>query len=244
MRRLVPTPVTDDLDVDALAAHYTYPEQGAVRANMVTSVDGAVTIDGRSEGISNAIDWRLFGLQRALADVVVVGAGTARTEGYGPTRARPEFAHLRTAAGQPPAPRLALVTASGDLDPASDFFGGSTPTLVITHRGLPDGVLARLREVAEVLLCGDAEVDLAVACEALRDRGLHRVLTEGGPHLLGALTADDLLDEVALTVTPGVVGGESPRMIASASAAHRSLGLAGVLDHEGTLFLHYRRDRA
>ena len=59
---------------------------------MVTSVDGAISLDGRSKPISGATDWFLFGLQRALADVIVVGAGTARAEGYGPGRARPEFA--------------------------------------------------------------------------------------------------------------------------------------------------------
>ncbi len=244
MRRLVPGPVQEDLDVDALAAHYAYPSHGAVRANMVTSVDGAVTLDGRSEGISNAIDWQLFGLQRALADVIVVGAGTARTEGYGPARVRPEFAHLRTAAGQTPAPRLALVTRSGDLDPSAGVFGGATPTLVITRAGLPDDTLTALRDVSEVLICGDEDVDLTAAREALGERGLRRVLTEGGPHLLGALTAVDLLDELAVTVTPGLVGGDSPRMISSAPPEHRPLTLHGVLDHEGTLFLHYLRDRS
>lgn len=234
----------EDLDTDALALHYAYPPQGAVRANMVTSVDGAVTLDGRSEGISNAIDWQLFGLQRALADVIVVGAGTARAEGYGPARARPEFAHLRTAAGQPPAPRLALVTRSGALDPSADIFGGATPTLVITRAGLPEDTLNALHDVSEVLICGDEDVDLTAARDALRQRGLRRVLTEGGPHLLGALTAADLLDELALTVTPAVVGGDSPRMVSSAPPGQRSLTLQGVLDHEGTLFLHYRRDRS
>jgi riboflavin biosynthesis pyrimidine reductase len=244
MRRLVPAPVQEDLDVDALAAHYAYPSHGAVRANMVTSVDGAVTLEGRSEGISNAIDWQLFGLQRALADVIVVGAGTARTEGYGPARARPEFAHLRAAAGQTPAPRLALVTRSGELDPSADVFGGATPTLVITRAGLPEDTLDALRDVSEVLICGDEDVDLSAARDALWERGLRRVLTEGGPHLLGALTAADLLDEFALTVTPGVVGGDSPRMVSSAPPEHRPLTLHGVLDHEGTLFLHYLRDRS
>jgi riboflavin biosynthesis pyrimidine reductase len=244
MRRLVPAPVQEDLDTDALARHYAYPPQGAIRANMVTSVDGAVTLDGRSEGISNEIDWQLFGLQRALADVIVVGAGTARTEGYGPARARPEFAHLRTASDQPPAPRLALVTGSGDLDPSDGVFGGAERTFVITHAGLPHDRLDALREVAEVLVCGDQDVDLTAAREALRERGLHRILTEGGPHLLGALTAADLIDELALTVTPGVVGGDSPRVISAAPPQHRALTLQGVLDHAGTLFLHYRRDRS
>lgn len=241
MRRL--EPAATDLDVDALAAHYAYPPVGAVRANMVTSVDGAVTLDGRSKGISNAIDWTMFGLQRALADVIVVGAGTARTEGYGPGRARPEYAHLRAAAGQEPAPRLAVVTRSGDLDPSAAMFGGSASTLVVTHGRVPEERMAALRNVAEVVVCGDDDVDLTVARDALRSMGLRRILTEGGPTLLGALLTSDLLDEVAVTVTPSVVGGDSERMVSSTSAFPRTLSLAGVLEHEGTLFLHYRRDR-
>lgn len=242
MRRLAPA--ADALDVDALATHYAYPEVGAVRANMVTSVDGAVTLEGRSKGVSNAIDWTMFGLQRALADVIVVGAGTARTEGYGPGRARAEYAHLRAAEGQEPAPRLAVVTRSGVLDPSADFFGGATPALVITHAQVPSHRLAALRTVAEVLVCGDDDVDLTAARSALQDRGLRRILTEGGPHLLGAMVASDLLDEVAVTITPSVVGGDSQRMVASAPALPRALNLAGVLEHEGTLFLLYRRDRS
>ena len=136
MRRLIPIPTADDLDVEALAAHYAYPAQPSmrpddpngftVRANMVSSVDGAITLDGKSKPISGTADWYLYGLQRALADVIVVGAGTARAEGYGPGRARAEFSHLREAAGQPPAPTLALVTRRGDIDPNADYLGGST----------------------------------------------------------------------------------------------------------------------
>lgn len=244
MRRLAPTPPSDDLDTDALAAHYAYPTEGAIRANMVASVDGAVTLDGRAKGISNDIDWQLFGLQRALADVIVVGAGTARAEGYGPARVRAELAPLRAASGQPPVPRLAIVTRSGDLDPSADFFGGTSPTLVITRAALPAGRLAALREVAEVLVCGDQEVDLAEARRQLHELSLRRVLTEGGPHLLGALAASDLLDEIALTVTPVVVGGDARRIVSSPDAHLRTQALAGALEHEGTLFLHYRRDRA
>jgi riboflavin biosynthesis pyrimidine reductase len=231
----------DGLDVEALAAHYAYPAEGAVRANMVTSVDGAVTLDGRSQGISNAVDWQLFGLQRALADVILVGSGTARTEGYGPGRVRAELAHLRTD-GQAPAPRLVLVTRSGDLDPAADFFSGTVPTLVVTHAQVARERLAALQDVAQVLVCGDDDVDLRAARDALHERGLRRILTEGGPQLLGGLSTADLIDEVALTVTPSVVGGDSPRMVSGAPGAVRPLALGGVLEHEGTLFLHYRRE--
>ena len=131
VQRLLPAPTVrfaPRSDIDALAAHYAYPEGGAVRANMVASVDGAISLDGRSQPISGDSDWFLFGLQRALADVIVVGAGTARTEGYGPGRARPEFAALRERAGQPPAPTLAAGHREREARPVgADYFGGVLP---------------------------------------------------------------------------------------------------------------------
>lgn len=246
VRRLLPTPVAEFLlpaDIDTVAAHYAYPADGAVRANMVASVDGAISLDGRSQPISGATDWFLFGLQRALADVIVVGAGTARTEGYGPGRARPEFAHLRDAASQPAAPTLALVTASGRLDPDADFFGGSARSIVITSSSADEELIGPLRKVADVLAVGNQAVDLEAALDALRQRGLTRILTEGGPSLLGALAADDLVDEVVATMSPMLIGGDSGRMVTGAPGAVRGLELVGLIEDDSALFTHYRRTR-
>lgn len=246
MRRLLPAPtveISPRAAIDLLAEHYAYPDAGGVRANMVASVDGAISLDGRSEAISGDSDWFLFGLQRALADVIVVGAGTARSEGYGPGRARPEFAQLRVAAAQPPAPTLALVTASGGLEPDADFFGGTSRAIVITCTSAAVDRVDQLRAVADVLVCGTTSVDLAEAVTQLRGRGLRRVLTEGGPSLLGALTAADLIDEVVATVSPALVGGDSRRMIVGAPGAVRGLALTGLLEDAGALFTHYRRER-
>lgn len=246
VHRLLPAPTVEiapRTDVELLAAHYAYPDGGAVRANMVASVDGAISLDGRSQPISGDSDWFLFGLQRALADVIVVGAGTARTEGYGPGRARPEFAALRTETGQPAAPTLALVTASGKLDPSADYFGGTSRPLVITCAAAPAERVDPLRAVADLVVSGDDAVDLRGAMAALHDLGLRRILTEGGPSLLGALTADDLIDEVVATTSPALIGGDAPRMVVGAPGAVRSLDLVGLLEDDGALFTHYRRIR-
>lgn len=246
VRRLLPTPTLDlarEDDIDELAAHYAYPAAGALRANMVASVDGAISLDGRSQPISGAADWFLFGLQRALADVIVVGAGTARNEGYGPGRARPEFAHLRRRADQSPAPTLAIVTASGDLDPEANFLGGEERAIVCTCASAPADRVDALRARADVVVVGDEHVDLPALLAALRDRGKSRVLTEGGPSLLGALTADDLIDEVVASITPALVGGDAGRMVVGAPGAVRDLQLVGLLEDQGALFTHYRRSR-
>ena len=245
MRRLLPLPTVDDLDVDALADHYAYPDgadASIVRSNMVSSVDGAVTLGGQSKPISGTADWYLFGVQRALADVIVVGAGTARHEGYGPGRARSEFAHLRERAGQPPAPTLALVTRRGDIDPDSAYLDGAARPLVITcanGRKNLDEVTNR----ADVIVAGDDEVDLVAALAELRQRGLRRILSEGGPHLLGALLDADLIDELVTSLSPMLVGGDSGRMIEGATGSVRDLELVGLLEADGALFTHYRRKR-
>jgi riboflavin biosynthesis pyrimidine reductase len=243
VRRLLPLPVETDLDVDALAAHYAFPAESnttTVRANMVSSVDGAITVDGRSKPISGRDDWFLFGLQRALADVIVVGAGTARAEGYGPGRVRPEFGHLRKGAGQSEAPTLALVSRSGDLDPNGDYLGGSARAIVITCDASRDK-LGAVSERADVIVAGDQDVDLGNAIRQLHDRGHYRVLSEGGPHLLGSLLDADMVDEMVTTLSPLLAGGDSGRMVAGASAGVRDLQLVGLLEAEGALFMHYRR---
>jgi riboflavin biosynthesis pyrimidine reductase len=246
VRRLLPTPTVDVSrkdDIDALAMHYAYPSGGALRANMVASVDGAISLDGRSQPISGATDWFLFGLQRALADVIVVGAGTARSEGYGPGRARPEFAHLRRRSDQSPAPTLAIVTASGKLDPEADFLSGGERAIVCTCASAPADRVDALRSRADILVVGDQHVDLPALLAALRGRGKTRILTEGGPSLLGALAADDLIDEVVATISPALVGGDAGRMVTGAPGAVRDLELVGLLEDDGALFTHYRRSR-
>src|SRR5712692_8334157 len=121
MRELLPAPrllgaVGPDL-VGALAASYAYPDRLWVRANMIASVDGAVSLDGRSGGLSGPADRLLFTVLRSLADVILVGAGTARAERYGKARPARLWPQLRR--GRPPAPPVAVVTRSLDLDPAS-----------------------------------------------------------------------------------------------------------------------------
>jgi riboflavin biosynthesis pyrimidine reductase len=84
---------------------------------MVASLDGAATVDGRSGGLSNEADQQVFAMLRAHADVILVGAGTARAEGYAPVR--PESEGLRWAwlrDGRPPSPPIAVVTRGLDLD--------------------------------------------------------------------------------------------------------------------------------
>src|SRR5215510_2973605 len=130
----------------ALAGLYAYPDPGAppgrwVRANMVASLDGAATLDGRTRGLSSEADEQVFALLRALSEVILVGAGTARAEHYGPVR--PESEGLRWAwlrDGRTPSAPIAVVTRALDLDPASPLLASAPPharTIVITTQAAP-----------------------------------------------------------------------------------------------------------
>ncbi|WBO63145.1 pyrimidine reductase family protein [Streptomyces camelliae] len=234
-----------------LAAAYAYPEPGPgepqpwLRANMVSTLDGAAQHDGRSQPISCAADMRIFGTLRALADVVVVGAETVRQEGYRPARARAEFAPAREAAGQGPAPAIAVVTASLDLDFSLPLFTSPlVPTLILTGAGAaPDRVAAAERAGARVVVAGDGlGIDPARAVRALAGLGHTRLLTEGGPRLLGQLIAAEVLDEMCLTLSPMLTAGTAQRIAGGPSVAvPRRFELVSLLEEAGFLFGRYGR---
>ncbi|MFI6345873.1 pyrimidine reductase family protein [Streptomyces sp. NPDC050560] len=239
-------------DLPELAAAYAYPEPaeygpgGAwLRANMVASLDGAGQHDGRSAPLSSPADMRIFGTLRALADAVVVGAGTVRQEGYRPARARAAFAASRAAAGQSPAPAIAVVSATLDLDLAAPLFTEPVvPTLILTGAGAPAHRLAEARRSgADVVVAGEGVgVEPSAAVRALAGRGLRRLLLEGGPTLLGEFVAQDVVDELCLTLSPTLTSGSAQR-IASGPAVpepHR-LALCSLLEEDGFLFTRYRR---
>lgn len=263
MRRLFP--VTDETPARSrgeaewslaeLAGAYAYPELGPegggggpvawLRANMVSTLDGAAQHEGHSQPISSAADMRIFGILRALADVVVVGAETVRQEGYRPARARAEFAGMRAAAGQGPAPAIAVVSASLNLDFTLPLFTSPlVPTLVLTGAAAaPDRIAAAEKAGARVVVAGDGVgVEPARAVRALAELGHTRLLTEGGPRLLGQLVAAEVLDELCLTVSPMLTVGDAQRIAGGPSVGvpHR-FALASLLEEEGFLFSRYQR---
>ncbi|MEU5716782.1 pyrimidine reductase family protein [Streptomyces sp. NPDC020403] len=259
MRRLLP--VTDRTDpatapgatdrewtLDELADAYAYPDREGepwLRANMVSTLDGAAQHDGRSQGISGATDMRIFGTLRGLADAVVVGAETVRLEGYRPARAREAFAARRAAAGQGPAPAIAVVSGSLDLDFSLPLFVSPlVPTLVVTGAAAPSDRIHAAREAgAEVLIAGEgATVDPARAVAELAGRGLTRLLTEGGPRLLGQFVAAGVLDELCLTVSPMLTAGGAQRIARGpAVAVPDRFSLLSVLEEAGFLFTRYAK---
>ncbi|MFF7455318.1 pyrimidine reductase family protein [Kitasatospora sp. NPDC008115] len=251
MQQLI-SPVAETFDdpssLEALAAVYAYPGQvdGGrpwLRANMVAGLDGGARLDGLSEGLSGDADKRIFGVLRALSDVVLVGAETVRAEGYRPARARADFAEARRAAGQAPAPAIAIVSRSLGLDLAAPLFTEPlVRTVVITTEDAPVRSLAAVTEVADVIAVGRGTVDLRAAVAALAGRGWTRMLTEGGPRLLGQLAAEDLLDELCLSLAPLLTGGDAPRVLHDAQLPDvQRMRLVSLIEQEGFLFTRYLR---
>lgn len=249
-----PLPTDDREQVLALAAHYAYPEaagpgRALVRANMVTSLDGAVSgADGRSASVSSPADKQVFGVLRGLADAVLVGAGTARTEGYGPAVRHRVLGDRRAAEGRRDAAVVVQVSRSGRVETGRGMFEVPGAALVVLPDGDPEARERALRAAGEdaVVLAGhvdDGGVDLASALRQLADRGLHRVLCEGGPALLGALAQEDLLDELCLTTSPTLVAGDSARAVTGDAVDPRGYRLAGLLHSGSTLLGRWVRDR-
>ncbi|WP_203590453.1 pyrimidine reductase family protein [Streptomyces sp. SID13031] len=236
----------NELTGEELIAAYAVPDRSArrLRANFVTSIDGAVTLDGLSGGLSSKDDQNLLGLLRMLADVVLVGAGTLRAEQYNGLRLGKDRRVWRAEQGWPENPVLAVVSARLDLSPGSSVFTEApVRPIVITCESAPAQQRKALAEVADVLACGDDEVDLTKAVAELAERGLSQILCEGGPHLLGSLTSADLVDEMCLTVSPVLAGPGARRItdgIASTQVHH--LDPLHVLNgSDGYLFLRYGR---
>lgn len=241
--RLHPSPLAA-LDDDALLALYSdETSEPWLRVNFVSSIDGAVTREGVSGALGGDADERVFDLLRRLADVVLVAAGTVRTEGYGPMVLGEESAAARSAEGRPAHPVFAIVSGSLDLDPASRIFTEApVRPVVVTTGASPARRREELAEVADVLVCGEEDLDAVRMRDALADRGLARIHCEGGPGFLGTLLAHDVVDELDLTVSPTLEAGDAGR-IARGEAEARVQRLAHVLASGDTLLLRYLRAR-
>lgn len=244
MRQLFPE-AADDVDpLDCYRADHrpAPPQRPWVLLNMVTSLDGGTAVDGRSGALGGPADKTVFAAVRAIADVVLVAAGTVRAEHYGAPRPRePDAGADRAAPGRPPA-RIAVVTASLDLDLSSGLFQDPTNRpIMLTVDDAPAARRDAIANRADVVEVGHGQVDLARALTHLRHEvGAEVVVCEGGPTLNGALIAADLVDELCLSVSNLLIGGPSSRMAhTSMPSVPRRLHLKRVLEKDELLFLRY-----
>jgi riboflavin biosynthesis pyrimidine reductase len=243
MRQIFPSPEEVD-PVDAYG-RLDWVESGrpAVRLNMIASVDGAAWIQGRSGALGGPADKALFAILRSLADVVLVGAGTARTERYGPARLDDEARARRRQWGLSPVPPIAIVTRSCRMEWQTPFFTEAEQRpIVVTGSSANADDRARAEEVADVIVAGDGDVDLVRTIDALGQRGHHNVLCEGGPGVAAQVAAAGLLDEICLTLSPTLAAGDARRILDGPLLQPAQVcELSHVLEADGFLFLRYRR---
>ena len=224
-------------------------DQGWLQANMVASADGAVSLDGRSGGLSGPADRMVFTVLRSLADLILVGAGTARTEHYRPAQAAELWQQLRPAGA--PQPAIAVVTARLNVDPDGQLITAAAAgarTIVVTTADAPADRKAAIARHARVVEAGHHQVDVTAAVAALRSLGYTRILCEGGPTLLGQLAAEGLIDDLCLTTSPLLANGRAGRIVSPITTGTRAgaaadlttrLSLAHLLADENFLFSRY-----
>jgi riboflavin biosynthesis pyrimidine reductase len=235
------------LDEGELPQLYGYPEKldrPWVRSNFITSVDGGATADGTSGTMAGPGDKLIFNQLRVLSDVILVGAGTVRIEGYSGAKISVAQRQQRQARSQSEVPPIAIVTKSGALDRDLGVFTKTeVPPLVLTSTAAAAETEHRLGGLAEVIACsGDdpGSVDEAVALAQLAARGMTRVLTEGGPMLHGSFIDRGLLDELCLTIAPFVVGGLARRIATGPGQVLTRMRCAHMLtDDAGYLYTRY-----
>jgi riboflavin biosynthesis pyrimidine reductase len=208
---------------------------------MVTSIDGSITVDGRSGGLSGAADRLVFTVLRSLADVVLVGAGTARAERYGLAKPGSTWPQLRQ--GRAATPPIAVMTRRLELDLDSQLMRGDPAlprTIVLTTRLASGDRIATAARTADVFITGDDSVSAQAAIGKLTELGHRRILVEGGPTLLGQLISADVLDELCVTFSPLIAGGDAAGMVDGPVRPTR-LTLAGLIEDDGFLLGRYVR---
>ncbi len=259
------------LDGPGLAEWYAAPAPW-LRANLAVTLDGAVAgPDGRSGSINNVADHVVFGVLRDWCDAVVVGAGTARAEGYRPASRPVVVVSARgevpptllgggveraqgssddvgggTGGGRLPGDGLAVAQDGAPRDGCVECDGRGEGLVLLVTSGSAPGLAAARRTLGDdrVLVLGDESVDLSLLRAALAARGWQRLLAEGGPGLLRSLLAVRAIDELTLTVLPRLIAGEGPRLLGG-DWLDVPLHLAGLLTAaDGTLFGRWQPEYA
>jgi riboflavin biosynthesis pyrimidine reductase len=220
-------------------------ERPRVLVNMVSTVDGRATIAGRSGPIAGPADRELFHALRMPVDAVMAGAGTMRTERYGRIVGDEARRRRRRERGLAEEPLACIVSASLALPPDLPLLREPQAQVIVltpSEASLPPSA-ARIEYLRRP---ANGELDLAAALSDLRHRyGVELLLCEGGPHLNCQLLAAGLVDELFLSLSPMLAGGdpsdgEALRILAGEEFEQPlEMNLRGVLEHDSHLFLHY-----
>jgi riboflavin-specific deaminase-like protein len=241
VRRLLPNPGETTvaaqlagLDLVDLA----YADRPYVVLNFATTLDGRAAISGRSGAIGSDTDTEVLQRLRTRVDAVMIGAGTMRAERYGRMVSNPDYRAWRERVGLAHDPLAVIVSNRFELPwDAPLFTDGGGRVMVFTASG--DDPPETRTPVTVVRHEGGVELDRALA-HLRGERGIRSLLCEGGPTLHGQLRAEDLADELFLTIAPKLAGGEGPRILEGTLPEVVAMELAWLLEADGELFCRYR----
>lgn len=229
-----------DLSPDEIPSYYLADSRSAAEGRpwvvmgMISSLDGSAVVDGGSTALGGPPDRQVFRALRAVADVIVVGAGTVRSERYRQASLPDDFRDWRRRHGLSDQPRIAIVSESLRIDPTESL--AAARPLVFTTAAAAGSVGGDVGRWAEIVTVGDSSVDPSTMLAHLGKEGVGTVLLEGGPRLNGAM--GDHVDEVCLTISPRLAGGDGPRIV-DGPPSDRAALLDRVIHSEGFLLLRY-----
>jgi riboflavin biosynthesis pyrimidine reductase len=245
VRRLLPDPDPGPLDVSALIAALELGDRATADrpytvANMIESVDGRASFDGRSSALGDAGDKQVFRALRSICDVVLVGPGTLASEHYGRLVRDADVQAARERGGLAPQPWLCTVTRSGRISADIPLLADPDARMIIYSSAPVEFGDAVAAEV-QVITVDSARLSFASALHDLRVRLRARVvLCEGGPTVLGQLIANRAIDELFLTFAGKLAGGTGPAIVSGLTLPDPlAVSPLWLLEQDGSLFLRY-----
>jgi riboflavin-specific deaminase-like protein len=206
--------------------------------NFATTLDGRAAIDGRSGPIGSDVDTEMLQRLRTRVDAVMIGAGTMRAERYGRIVSDPQLRAYRERTGLAHDPLAVIVSNRLELPWDAGLFtngGGRVVIFTASQEEAPETATP----VTVVRHADGVDLDAALTW-LLRERGIRSVLCEGGPTLHGRLREAGLVDELFLTISPKVAGGEAPRVLEGALPDVDVVELIWLLESHGELFGRFR----
>jgi 5-amino-6-(5-phosphoribosylamino)uracil reductase len=236
---------TDALTDEALRDLFAYPDDldhPRLRANFIASIDGAVTLDGAGRKLGTPTDRRVFTRLREVADVVLVGATTAKAKPYIDIQLSRDAQTWRLSHGLSSALRVAVVSRHAVISP--ELLSNSTAPPIVFVSASADGSARQALEVsgAVVRQMPEGQITSAAIRKGLEELGLNRVLVEGGPTFFSQLVADDEIDELCLTTSPMMVAGPARRVATAAEHVEIHMQRKDILlGGDGTVIVRWVR---
>jgi riboflavin-specific deaminase-like protein len=213
-----------------------------VVCNFVSSADGKATAQGRTALLGGDGDRTMFHLLRTQVDAIVAGTGTLRAERYGALVRDERLVQIRTREGRAAQPLAVVISRSGQVPFDIPLFADDRSRVAIYGPGditVPESAA----QVQLHALPDEGDRELAGVLRSLRhEHDVRSLLCEGGPRLFTAMLAEDLVDELFLTLAPVLVGGHELGITAGPDlGALAPLRLVWALERDGHLFLRYER---